>query len=110
MSNKSNKAKPENIPIGNRLREVRERKNMTDVELALQLQRDRTTIDRYESGATTIPLTIFEKLSNEWGLATAVYIQYGRKKSENIIDLNDYTFSQRKILMDLSDYFIKGKL
>lgn len=104
----SNEVKKFNRPIGNRLREVRERKNMTDVELAQLLNRDRSTINRYESGVTAIPLTVFEELSKEWGLANAVYIQYGKTKSENIIDLDDYSFSQRKIFMDLSDYFIKG--
>lgn len=102
----SNKVKTENIPIGNRLKEEREKRGIAQQQLAQQLDYGRTMISRYETGVSEIPLKFFELLSEKWGLDTAVYIQYGKQygdtQHENVIDLRQYSFDDRQLFLALA--------
>lgn len=102
----SNKVKIENIPIGNRLKEVRKKRGITQKELAQQLDYERTMISRYETGVLEISLKFFELLSEKLGLDTAVYIQYGKQygdtQHENVIDLSQYSFDDRQLFLALA--------
>lgn len=102
----SNKAKIENIPIGNRLKEEREKREITQKDFAQQLGYERTMISRYETGVVEIPLKFFKLLSEKWDLNAAVYIQYGKQygdtQHENVIDLRQYSFDDRQLFLALA--------
>lgn len=102
--------------IGGKLRNIREKHNMTQKQLAREINVTQQSISRYESGKTHIPYADLQKITELYDVSMGYFFEYTTEEitDEEYLLISCYRKIDRKVrmqvynvLLSLSDCFSK---
>lgn len=88
-----------NLSIGNKIKKIRDQRNMSQKRFARKLGISEKTISAYETGRINPPFKVLEKISYEYDV-TITAVTKGKKKSieKTLATLEDCILEIRKLL------------
>ena len=103
MNTNTPKSADEPTTIGGRIKQLREARDYSQLELGQQVHVDKSTVSRWENGKLRPNPDIVAALANLFGVTT-VFLLYGRNTDESngsILDLNGLTYYQIDLVKKL---------
>ena len=68
--------KKDNSKIGKSIKQFRQRRNLTQNELASLIGKTGSSIQKYESGVTEVPLSVLEKIAHVLGCHVLDFLRF----------------------------------
>jgi transcriptional regulator with XRE-family HTH domain len=89
-----------------RLKELRERKKLTQKQVSEKIEVDRTTYSKYESGASEPSFEILKKLARFYEVSTDFLLDFSIDKNEPVFVLSQ---DEEQIIIAYRDFNEKGR-
>ena len=93
------------INFGNKIKDLREKRQMTQTELAQKINVSKSVISAYEKGIRTPSYKVLKDMCDVFGITEADFIGETDTLSKVLIDISDLTLSQQRIIYALLNEF-----
>ncbi len=98
MTNQSNQ-------FGTKVKELREKHQMTQTDLAQKLNVSKSVISAYEKGIRSPSFKVLKDICEVFGISESEFLVQATNETKILIDITDLTVSQQRIIYALLNEF-----